>query len=159
MPTNLLGKRFLNKKNIFWYSILEQMSHYHPDGLYGKITKSLAQQIIAKRSDPTAESLSIGQTQESVFRPPKSTGIKGRPHLKAAVEEKAAKYPIAQRAFLANRRPSQQALPDLSITQQEEPEELDQTPVSTPPPVLVRQVRRAPTPPKRPVGTKPVAKK
>ena len=113
------------------------MSHYHPDGLYGKITKSLAQQIIAKRSDPTAESLSIGQTQESVFRPPKSTGIKGRPHLKAAVEEKAAKYPIAQRAFLANRRPSQQALPDLSITQQEEEEE-DLPDQSTSPPVLIK---------------------
>lgn len=136
------------------------MSHYHPDGLYGKIIKqSLAQQIVAKRSNPTSEPISIGQTQESIFTPPPSTGVKGRPHLKAALEEKAAKYPIAQKAFLANRRPSQQALPDLSITQQEEPEELNQTPVSTPPPVLVRQVRRAPTPPKRPVGTKPVAKK
>jgi len=88
------------------------------------------------------------------------------PRLDNVTIEKAAKYPIAQKAFLANRRPSQQALPDLSITVPEEPVEEaleDQTPVSTPPPVLVRQVRRAPTPPKRPVlnqaGTKPVAKK
>jgi len=85
------------------------------------------------------------------------------PRLDNVTIEKAAKYPIAQKAFLANRRPSQQSLPDLSVTVQEEPAEEDQTPVSTPPPVLVRQVRRAPTPPKRLVPnqacTKPVAKK
>ena len=160
------------------------MSHYHPNGFYAAMMGKLHHHTCITKQSPNGQL--EPETEAKAFFPnprnhmmpkykPELEAGKKVPVLKATQTprpdnvtiEKAAKYPIAQKAFLAARRPSQQALPDLSVTVQEleeaEPEEEEETtPVSTPPPVLVRQVAkapaRAPTPPKRP-GTRLVAKK
>ena len=154
------------------------MSHYHPNGFYAAMCKRYpainAHQDTA--SEPEAKIVFPNPRNHMMpkYKPELETGKKvavlkatQTPRPDNVTIEKAAKYPVAKQAFLASRRPSQQILPDLSVTVQEieevEPmEEEETTPVSTPPPVLVRQVAkaptRAPTPPKRP-GTRLVAKK
>jgi len=125
------------------------MSHYHPDGLYAALARAKAAN---KQAELAYEAACWAQAEGRKHKPIVKKIVKKKedivtPRLDNVTVEKAAKYPVAQRAFLANRRPSQQALPDLSITQ--ETEETEETEEDLTPPMLVRAKSIRPSSPVR----------